>query len=80
MEPDIEDIIEAGHKYYEWKIIIGKLFASGDCPLEMDDACHATLGILQKNFVELVKARVALQVRHAELEERLLREIQELQS
>lgn len=79
MDPEIDEILVAGRKYFEWKGFIGGLLEGGDCPLEVIDACHATLGILQKNFVELVRTRVAVQVRYAEFEERLLREIQELQ-
>lgn len=81
---ELGELICAGERYFQWRDVIEKRLGGNvplgdEVPLEVRDTSFAVLGILQKNFVELVKLRVAAEVRHAELEERLVREIEELQ-
>lgn len=75
---ELGELIWAGERYFQWRRVLERELDDG-VPLEVRDTSFAVLGILQKNFVELVRLRVAAEVRHAELEERLAREIEELQ-
>ena len=74
---ELGELICAGERYSQWKRVIEREL-DDSVPLDVSDTSFALLGILQKNFVELIKLRVAAEVRHAELEERLAREIEEL--